>query len=192
MYRDSRGYVTVGIGFLIEDTKTGKITGDAEEMPFVKRACKENPKLKATPAEIRTEFEAVKKQPYLNKTGKPCVASSFKTSLDLDDNYITKRFNEYVTNFWDALRKEYLQFDTYPMAVQYALLDMIFNLGRGTEWKDKQGITKRNGIHQYVSMRIALDDRKWDKAGDCSRRNGISEQRNTRIKEWFYSAKNLA
>ncbi|MGO8744508.1 MAG: hypothetical protein ACLQNE_00830 [Thermoguttaceae bacterium] len=123
---------------------------------------------KATTPEIIAEFDAVQKQPYLNAKNRPLSASSFKTSLDLDNDYLTQRFDDLVTQFWGQLHVEYPAFDSYPMPVQYALLDMIFNLGQGTQRKTKEGKVKRSGIHQYVGMRLALDKKDWKKAGDAA------------------------
>ena len=53
--------------------------------------------------------------------------------------------------FWAELQSEFgAAFDSYPMPVQYALLDMIFNLGRGKDKKDKAGkVIKSTGLHGY-------------------------------------------
>jgi len=177
MYRDSKGLVTVGIGFLIED-HAHKVTEEGKKMPFVHR---KNKSQRATEKEIEAEFEAVITQPYQGKT-----AASFTTTLELDEPYITERFSQLVTKFWGELHLELPDFDAYPMPVQYALLDMIFNLGRGTEWMD-HGKTKRSGLHQYRELRKALDAGDWKKAGDSSHRKGIQDRRNQRIRTWFYA-----
>jgi len=181
MYRDTKGFVTVGIGFLIEDTKAGTLTAEGKAMPFVKRAGGEKP----TVEDIQADFDAVKKRP----AGPGIEANSFRiyTKLDLPDAEIKKRFDEKLDGFWTQLQSEFPEFDTYPMPVQYALLDMVFNLGRGGE-KTEKGKVKRTGLHAYTTLRKALDQGHWKEAGDASHRNGPSEKRNKMIKQWFYSA----
>lgn len=184
MYRDSKGLVTVGIGFLIE-TPNGQITDKGLKMPFMNVSTRAI----ATQEEVQAEFDAVKKQPYLNKKGLPLSASSFRTSLLLDSAFIDKRFDELVTDYWKQLRIEFgASFESkYPISVQYALLDMIFNLGRGKDVLNKDGVlVKRTGIHQYQKLREALNKADWKRAGDISLRHGIGKDRNDRINQWFH------
>jgi GH24 family phage-related lysozyme (muramidase) len=187
MYRDSKGLVTVGIGFLIENKFTHAITDEGKKMPFVVA----NTAQPAGESQILADFDTVIKQPYINSRGKPFPAAHFKKGVtklevELSENYINDRFNELVASFWNELQVEYPLFNTYPMPVQFALLDMIFNLGRGKEWKEKKsGKIKSNGIHKYQDLRRALNVPDWKKAGDSCHRGGIDNTRNMRIQEWF-------
>ncbi len=177
---------TVGIGFLIEG-KDHKLTEEAKTWAFVIRGTL-NP---ATTKEIESDFSAVKQRPW----GKTIAASTFKsfTKLELTKEAMDKLFQEKVDQCWNQLKQEFgAAFDKYPMSVQYALLDMIFNLGRGTEHKNKEGKIVRTGIHNYQQMRKSLDRQHWKEAGDRSRREGPSEKRNETIKQWFYSAEQPA
>jgi len=183
MYLDSKGLVTIGIGFLIEDQGTHKITTEAKTWPFLVRATQK----RATQTQIEADFTAVKKLPY----GPKINAGTFKphTKLDLGASKIKELFDSKVAGFWSQLKAEFgPAFDQYPMAVQYALLDMIFNLGRGGDIKKDGKIIKSTGIHQFKKMRAALDKKDWKLAGDSSHRGGIGAFRNQAIKAWFQSA----
>ena len=187
MYRDSNGLVTVGIGFLIEDPATQKITAEARSWPFYIR----NTSTKATVPQIEADFNAVIKLPYDSKVGFKALMKSFKdhTKLELSSTRINELFDQKVSEFWSQLKTEFgPAFNHYPLPVKYALLDMIFNLGRGKDIKKKGKIVKSTGIHQFKKMRAALDRKDWAKAGDLSHRGGIGEKRNNTIKAWFHSA----
>ena len=181
MYLDTKGLVTIGIGFLIQD-KQGKLTDEAKEWPFLVRGTT----TKATEAQIQQDFDSVKARP----SGAGIVASSFKshTKLELSSTKVDELFQSKVDEFWKQLQAEFgSAFDSYPMPVQYALLDMIFNLGRGKETTDKDGKVKASGLHAYKKLRHDLDNKDWKKAGKDSHRNGPSAARNNAIKAWFES-----
>jgi GH24 family phage-related lysozyme (muramidase) len=182
MYRDTKGYVTVGTGFLIENIQTGKLTEEAKTWTFIVRGAGR----RATKPEIEADFSAVMQRPW----GQKIPAAAFKqyTKLDLDAGKMDELFNQKVNYFWEQLRVEFgAAFDTYPMAAQYALLDMIFNLGRGGDQKKGKTII-RSGLHAFTQLKQALDQRDWRSAGDHSHRRGPSKDRNDTIKSWFYSA----
>jgi GH24 family phage-related lysozyme (muramidase) len=183
MYLDTKGLVTIGIGFLIENTGTQRITSEAIAWPFIVRSSGKQ----ASAAEIEADFAAVKKLPF----GPKVIAGTFKphTKLDLASTKIDALFDKKVSEFWAQLQAEFgPAFDRYPMAVQYALLDMIFNLGRGGDVHHKGKVVKSTGLHQFKQMRAAIDQKDWKLAGDRSHRNGIGAARNQAIKAWFYGA----
>lgn len=70
MYLDSKGYVTVGVGHLLSTLQ------DAQKLPFMN-----NKNIRATVAEIKSDYDNVKKQP------KNRLASFYKkfTKLKLSD-----------------------------------------------------------------------------------------------------------
>lgn len=115
MYVDTKGYVTVGIGNMVPDAKA------ATALAFVNRTTN-NP---ATSAEITAEFDGVAKQP------KGKIARHYRqfTSLDLSDVEVNQLFQKRIEGFQKQLKTSYSKYDSYPSAVQLALLDMAFQLG---------------------------------------------------------------
>lgn len=114
MYLDSKGYVTVGIGHLLSSVS------EAQSLKF-----KNNKNLFASKEDIKTDYDAIKKQPS-NR-----VASFYKkhSKLTLPDNEIDNLTNKHIENFEKELKKIYSDFDSYPSGVRLALFDLIFNLG---------------------------------------------------------------
>jgi len=109
MYLDSKGYITVGVGCLIDSVSK------AQKLPFINAKTKR----KATPIEIKADYDNVKKQ--YNKTA-TYRASYYKkhTKLILTQTEIDNLFNRQIAGFYKELKKIYLHFDTYPPEVQFA------------------------------------------------------------------------
>lgn len=167
MYLDSKGYVTVGIGHLMTSVT------EAQKLPFINASTTK----KATAAEIKTDYEKVKKQT------KNLIASSYKkhTKLKLTQAEINKLTNKHIDSFYKELKKIYSNFDTYPNEVRMALYDLIFNLG----------MTKLKNKWPAFNKHIKAED--WQKAADnSSRKAPISAARNKYVKDLLEKAANAA
>jgi len=166
MYLDSNGYVTIGIGHLL-----GSIV-DAQKLGF-----KKSNNMPASKAEIKSDFEAVKKQPA-NR-----LASFYKkhTKLTLPIMEINKLTDKHIKSFEKELGKIYTDFNTFPTEVRLALLDLIFNLGM-TKLKNK-----------WPTFNSAIKAKDWQKAADNSnRKSPISATRNKYVKDLLEKAANSA
>ncbi len=160
MYLDTKGYVTVGVGFLINTVSK------ATQYAFVKRGTA----TRASRAEIEADWKAV------NKMAKGMVASRYKSStkFDLPMNVINAKFDtifrQHVT-----YAKEYLSsFDKQPDACKEALADMAYNLGGG-------------GLKKYKKLKKAIEAGDWAEAAKQSHRNGPGIKRNKYVYNLFMS-----
>lgn len=163
MYLDSKGYVTVGVGHLINTV------ADAQKLSFID----EKTKKKATADEIKTDFETISKQ-QKNK-----LASFYKphTKLVLEQTDIDGLTNEHIDNFYKELKKIYSDFDDYPEEARLALFDMIFNLGM------------TNLKTSWTNFNDAIKSKDWQKAADnSSRKSPVSAERNMYVKDLLEKA----
>ncbi len=163
MYLDSKGYVTVGIGHLLSSVS------NAQKLPFINAKTTK----KATAAEIKTDYESIKKQT------KNRVASYYKkhTKLKLTQPEIDKLTNKHIETFHKELKKIYPDFDTYSSDVRLALFDLIFNLGM-TNLKNK-----------WPTLNKHIKAKEWQKAADnSSRASPISATRNKYVKDLLEKA----
>ncbi len=162
MYLDSKGYVTVGIGHLLSAIV------DAQKLEFKNASNK-----LASKNEIKSDFEAVKKQPA-NR-----LASTYKkhTKLTLSAMEINKLTDEHIDSFEKELKRIYTDFNTFPAEVRLALFDLIFNLG----------MTKLKNTWPVFNRAIKAKD--WQKAADNSnRKSPISAARNKYVKDLLEQA----
>lgn len=162
LYLDSKGYVTVGVGHLISNT------GQAQKLSF--RTVKNLP---ATAAEIKADYDAVKKQPS-NR-----LASFYRkhTRLTLPDTAIDKLTDKHIDSFERELKLVYGEFDNFPSAVRLALFDLIFNLGMA------------NLKNKWPKFNAAIKAKDWQKAADHSRRSApVSAERNEYVKNLLKGA----
>lgn len=163
MYLDSKGYVTIGVGHLLNTVV------EAQNLSFVD--AKTNKQV--TAEEIKTDFEEVLKQPK-NK-----LASFYKpyTKLILPLTEIDKLTNSHIENFYKELKLIYAELDTYPEAARLALFDLIFNVGM------------TNLRTMWPSFNSAVKAKDWKKAGDNSiRKTPISSARNQYVNDLFAEA----
>jgi GH24 family phage-related lysozyme (muramidase) len=163
MYLDTVGKVTVGVGNMLPDIAS------AQRLGFVDRKTLKP----ATKEEIKTEFEKV------SKLVKGLIASSYKkdTTLDLPSTEIDKLLDSRIDGFKTELKGKFPSFDTYPMTVQFGILDMAFNLGT-------------NGlVTKFPSFKKAIEEKDWKKAATESNRPQVSVTRNTTVKKWLEDAK---
>lgn len=162
MYLDSRGFVTVGVGHLIVNV------AEAQKIAF-----KGASNLPASGAEIKADYDAVKKQPA-NR-----VASFYKrfTSLTLPDVEINRLTDKHIMTFNGELKRIYSDFENFPSEVRLALFDLIFNLG----------MTELN--NNWPNFNAAIQAKDWQAAADeSSRAAPISAERNRYVKALLETA----
>jgi len=163
MYLDTVGKVTVGVGNMLPDVAS------SQKLAFVDRKTMKA----ATKDEIKAEFEKV------SKLTKGLKASAYKkdTTLDLSATTIDTLLDNRIETFKKELKLKFPSFDTYPMTVQFALLDMAFNLGS-------------NGlVTKFPSFKKAIEAKDWTKAASESNRPQVSSTRNATVKKWLEDAK---
>lgn len=163
MYLDTVGKVTVGVGNMLPNFTA------AQKHVFVVRA---TPAKKATKAQIKTDFETVKKQT------KGLKASSYKkhTLLNLPTTAIDKLLDTRISGFKKELKVKFPKFASYPLTVQFALTDMAFNLGT-------------NGVvTKFPTFTKAIKAEDWKKAAAQSNRPQVSKSRNATVKKWLLDA----
>ncbi len=157
MYLDSKGFVTVGIGHLIKDLQSAQ-----------KLAFKKSTNLPANKAEIKTDFDTIKKQP------KNRIASSYKkhVNLKLSDSDINALTNKHIDSFEKELKLIFSKFDSFPSEVRLALFDIIFNVG----------MTDLNNKWPKFKKSIIAED--WSTAAkESNRKAPISAARNKYVKD---------
>lgn len=162
MYLDTVGAVTVGVGNMLPTAAAAQALG------FVDRVS-----LKPATAEaIATDFDTVTKQ----MKGLNAVAYKVHTKLDLPAVAIDTLLDARIDEFKVEVKGKFPKFDTYPLTVQFALLDLAFNLGT-------------NGlVTKFPSLKKAVEAEDWAKAATESNRPQVSAARNATVKKWFTDA----
>jgi len=159
MYLDTVGNVTVGVGHLIADVTA------AQQLGFVNRSSG----VKATPAEIRDDFESTVQQP----PGRlPQYYEKF-TKLDLPADERIAILRSQIQQCDQGLARSFAGYDGYPINPRRALIDMCFNLGLTTL------------LAQFKRLRHACEAGDWNTAAVESWRLGISGERNEWTKQLF-------
>lgn len=162
MYLDTVGKVTVGVGNMIPNAAT------AQQLRFVLR----NTRQAASPQQIRAEFDTISKQP------KGKVASTYKihTTMDLPQSEITRLMRDRIESLRRELKNPFPSFDSYPITVQFALVDMAFNLGL-------KGL-----VDKFPKFNKAVLSNDWQTAAKESNRPQLSASRNMTVKTWIEKA----
>lgn len=155
MYLCKAGRVTVGIGNMLPST------GNAQSLPFVDRTTKN----KASAEAIKTDYETVAKQ----RAGQPHRMYKEHTKLDLSDLEINQLFKRRVEQFETDLRALYSEYDAFPEDAQLALLDMVFNLGKG-------------GLAKFSTFGKAVIAQDWMLAAEECNRSTSTADRNGNTK----------
>jgi GH24 family phage-related lysozyme (muramidase) len=180
MYLDSRDNVTVGIGHLLSTVQ------DAQALNFIYR--KDQPELKAGQkggpgsgakkgdaagsAAITADYARV-----VAKAGLGYRAQAFDSvaELELSSDDVNALLDQDVASFEAQLPALFPDFSTYPPAAQLALLDLIYNLGRG-------------GLKKFVVLGKAVKKKDWKTASENCHRQGVPEARNKDTKDLFLVA----
>jgi len=150
MYLDSRGNVTIGVGIMFPTAAAAKSSG----IKFTNRETG----AAATSDEIEADFNTVKQK-------KP-------TKLNGDEAALKKELDARLKTAEGDCKAFYRDYAKLPSSVQYALLDMAFNLGRGN-------------LMKYKNFKAALEKSDWKTAAKESKRNGIQASRNKAISDWI-------
>ncbi|MFF3708885.1 lysozyme family protein [Streptomyces phaeochromogenes] len=168
LYLDTVGAVTVGVGHMLP-------SADAAAAVDLLRNSDGKP---ATEAEKRADFTSVAQR----VKGKPASFYKQYTQLHLAPATIEAILRDDVDRVRTGLRSRLPDWDTYPVAVQEALLDMAFNLGE-------------NGLFtKFPHFITAVRAKNWRTAAAQSKRterpapNGIPKNRNDEIRVLLESA----
>jgi GH24 family phage-related lysozyme (muramidase) len=161
MYVDTKGYVTVGVGFMIPSA------GAAKGYGFVKRADGK----KASDKEKEDEWKKIKKM----AKGKKAAAYKSSTTLDLPDGDIKTLLMEKIKKFESGIKGIYPDYDKYPDELKLALLDIAFNTGVG-------------GLKAFKNMMKAIDEKRWEDAAKESKRSKGRPARNTYVYDLIIAA----
>ncbi|MCE2030390.1 hypothetical protein [Sessilibacter corallicola] len=172
MYLDTKGKVTVGVGHLIAN----KAAAAFVVMYTVKNG---QPSTIATTKQKQDEYDVIAKQKKNYK------ASWYKqhTSLVMKDSDINAQRKKHIDTFYSELVGVYKKskgytsdFDDFPVEVQKALFDMIFNLGQ----------TKLRNV--FVNFNKAIKKEQWDVAAKQSNRPDVNAARNKYVRDLFNAA----
>jgi len=171
MYLDSKAKVTVGIGHLIANKGAViSVTMYTEKNKM--------PHMVATMKQKQDEYDNLIKQKKNYK------ASWYKqhTSLIMKDTDINIQRKNHIDTFYSELVSVYKKtngfkddFDNFPINVQKALFDMIFNLGQ------------TNLRNKFIKFNDAIKQEKWKEAAKQSNRPDVNSIRNGYVKGLFNS-----
>jgi GH24 family phage-related lysozyme (muramidase) len=161
MYLDTRGNVTVGVGQLLANADAAAV------LAFVRKSDGKT----ATTEEKRADWTTIRGQ----KKGKLAKHYDQFANLALPDTEIDALLRKSLQGCEGALKGIFADYDTFPAAVQEALLDMVFNLGSG-------------GFRKFSKLIDAAKKKKWRVCATECHRRGISEARNTETRRLFESA----
>ena len=162
MYLDSRGYVTVGVGFWLDTA------GTAANYAFYLNSAPSGSQ-KATPDQIQAEWSHLKCQAanHLETYYQPFTTMHM---LDCDiDALLTLKVN----SFEAQVRRVFSNWDDFPACAQLALLDMIYNLGSLTAFP------------KLVSFAL---NKNWAGCAAQCYRQGPGEERNNDTRNRFLAA----
>jgi GH24 family phage-related lysozyme (muramidase) len=134
MYLDTKNHVTVGIGHLLKNVEA------AQALPFVYRADHQKTKdfpgaqkgQAATTDEIKDNYNKVMKRASKKGHKQNLSYKAFEDSeLELTEKQILKIFYADVATAEHDLGVLFPKIDSYPIEAQMALMDMVYNMGRG-------------------------------------------------------------
>lgn len=169
MYLDRKGYVTVGIGHLLETAE------DAKKLRFFERGTNKP----AHPQHVENAFNKVKNS---GLTGSEYHVFKPLTSIEVSEADAVNQAMKHLEVFLNELKRQsfFREFDTFPVAAKMGLLDMIYTLG----------LTKLLG--KFKIFNPAVRRRDWKMAALESDRGGdVSQERNQIVRQWFEEAARL-
>jgi GH24 family phage-related lysozyme (muramidase) len=159
MYLDTRGFVTVGIGFWLDSAES------AGNYPFHRN----NDSQKATPDQVKAEWTHLKCQPVNHLE---TYYQQF-TTMQMAQSDIDALLTQKVLTFEAVARKTFADWDNFPACAQLALIDMIYNLG---------------SLVGYPHLVRCATNKDWAGCAQQCRRNGPSDQRNNETRDRFLAA----
>lgn len=174
MYLDTKGYVTVGVGLMLPNEEA------AIKLPFYKLVgTGQRP---ATEHEIRQAYRKIKTMPYGQNIGAEKFDPKEYTAYDdifIDKSVGLQKLRTRLPEDLKSLRRKFKDFDSFPLEVQQALLDMEYNLGP-TKFRDEKG--------KWPKLFAAVRREDWVEASRESHRKDIQESRNDDIRDLFLKA----
>jgi len=175
MYLDTRGNVTVGVGYLLSTASmtmalsssfSVRSSLEAKKKKSADEAFKKDPKQAVT-----DEFKAV------GALSKGRLPSYYKTNttLDLAQSKVDALLKLEVVAAEKSVKGIFEAFDTFPEPAQVAIIDMAYNLGTA-------------GFKQYETLISDLKKKDWATAATHCKRTGPSQSRNDETKALFEEA----
>ena len=150
MYRDTMGYVTVGVGNLLHDAD------EACQLPFQFGG------VPATLGRIQQDFLRV----ISMAKGLPAKMYHSASSVELTEQGILDlTIRRLRTEFLPGLTRLFIGFDEYPRPAQSALVDIAWNCGI-------------RGIAQFSHLLAACRERDWRAAAASCHRKSSRPERN--------------
>lgn len=163
LYKDSLGFVTCGVGFLVTDEQS---LGRYPWSPNTQSAI--------------ADYRLVKAEPHMRKgtdgAWRPQPARHYMQFCKSRLSELGMRvvFGVKVAEFRRALAQDW-KFATCPEMAQVALIDMAFNLGVG-------------GLNKFAKLHRAVINGDWETAAkECHRAPPVSEARNAATSLLFRS-----
>ncbi len=177
MYRDTEGYATTGIGFLVRDHD------EALELPFGNMT-EERP---ATPDEIRREFTRVMSCKRGMRAG--AYRAIRAPRIELTEGAIMQIARRRLEKeFLPGVRKLLPRFDAFPEAAQSAIVDLAWNLGIGRSATEER---KATGLTAFGDLLAACNRGDWATAAKECHVATSREDRNAWRAEMFTAAGSL-
>ena len=181
MYKDSKGYVTIGHGHMIPDANAAK------SIPF--RFDSRDGRY-ATSSEVESAFGKVSNSKKRNNSKEGFSPDSNREfdKIYLDEDEKDRLFqSDMKSSVSELYRRKDMKFDSYPNSAKKALFDMQFNMGSlnfSRVKPDGSGGFKP----AWPKMFDAMEKRDWKAVSKESHRVDVSEGRNQRTRELFMSA----
>ena len=166
MYLDKKGYVTVGIGTLLEDAQEAKL------LPFVERGTNK-------PAHDNHVVNAFNKVKNSGLAGSLYTVFEPLTSIEISEADAAAKAWKDARVFIEELKKQdfFREFDTFPVTAKMSLLDMIYTLGL------------TNLLAIYKKFNPAVRRRDWRiAANESDRGSDVSATRSQIVRQWFEQA----
>jgi len=161
MYRDTRGFVTAGIGYMLPDVAS------AQALAFVDRQGQIAP-----PAAIHADFTRVQTL----APGLSCQAYRSTDSLTLPEHAMTALLSNMIAANDLILRARLADYDGFPTPAKLALLDMLYNLGE----------TKL--FREYPLLLAAVNHQHWLTVSQQCHRAGPNSERNQWTRNQFLAS----
>lgn len=161
LYLDSRGFCTIGLGFLVQSSEACRQLGLVDRLTLAP----------AHDIEKTNEYAKVVKL----APGHPASWYSQATHLILPESDIHDLFRQKEATFLKGLIGLYPQYKSLPAPVQLALFDMAWNLGI-------QGLSHFHHMHDAI---IASD---WNQTALQCHRSTCRDSRNQATADLFTSA----
>ncbi|QID16295.1 hypothetical protein G3580_00835 [Nitrogeniibacter mangrovi] len=171
-YLDQLGNVTVGIGHYIPDR-------DAVANITMETAATGQAPVSATLAEKRDDYDRVSgapvgyTAPYYGQVA--CLRMPAAEINRLRDQHI-QRFHAHLRAIYARARGYRHDFDQFPLAVQMALFDLIFNLGPSRV------------VNVFPRLDAAIRAEDWAQAAAESNRPQVQPARNHYVRQLFMTA----